>query len=52
VVLAKPNAVTNGALRIHVDDERLESTPRECRGQIHRGGRLADATLLTDDGEN
>ncbi len=39
------------ALRIQVDDERLESLDGQRRGQVHRRGGLADAALLVGDGE-
>src|SRR5687767_5711137 len=45
------DAVPDRALRVCVDDERLESAARERRAEIHRRGRFADAALLADDRE-
>src|SRR5690606_5303404 len=39
-------------LWIDVDEQRLETAPGKSCGQVHRGGRLADPTLLADDRED
>ena len=39
------------ALRVQIDDERLESLDGQRGGQVHRGGRLAHAALLVGDRE-
>jgi hypothetical protein len=33
-------------LRVNVDDQDIESSRRQCRGNVHRGGGLSHATLL------
>ena len=40
------------ALDVEVDEEDLVTAPREARGEVDRGGGLADAALLVRDAEN
>jgi hypothetical protein len=49
MVASQSNSVTNGALGIHINDQRFEPASRECSGEVYGGGRLPDATLLADD---
>lgn len=45
---SQADAVAHGALRIDVDDERLQSTTRKRRSEVYRGRCLANAALLAD----
>ncbi len=46
------HAVAHGALRVHVDDERLQPSSSERCRKVDGGRRLSNATLLTDDSEH
>ena len=37
------------SLRVEVEDQHTRAVLGEAGGQVHRGGRLADATLLVRD---
>src|SRR3954467_6485067 len=45
-------SITNGPLRVHVDDQSFQSAARKCRRKIYRSRRLANATFLADDCED
>src|ERR671924_1216827 len=45
----EPDSIAHGALRVRVDDQRLETPTRESSSEIHRRGRFSDTPLLTND---
>ena len=48
----EPHTVAHRALRIRVDEQRLQPSARKRGRQVHRCRGLADAALLADDGED
>ena len=54
VALLEAHAERGGgrALDVEIDEQHLVAAAREARGEVDRGGGLADAALLIRDAEN